>query len=131
MTTPTKYTYTFALLYNANPQTVRVVAHDLTDAVTRVFAGEHNVEPGWHSVITCDDLYVAEPATQPRALMVNAASNRRAVVTTDGRVGLLNRWDTPKRPKTARIEVKPGVSLTFKCANVTGIDIVFEEASND
>jgi len=53
-----------------------------------------------------------------RAELVRCAAARMPVLLDDGTTGRLVRWDSEKRPGTARIEVRSGKSLTVKLARV-------------
>jgi len=124
MTDPTALkTYTFAVLYKNDAIEVVVEAKQEAEAMRFLFENTADVRAGWTMIMPCFQTTLASSKDVHRGTMVAAAARRAFVQMADGRIGRLVRWDTPKRPKTARIEVKPGIHLTFKCDQITAVDL--------
>lgn len=56
-----------------------------------------------------------------RAELVRCAKARMVVELDDGSTGRLVRWDTEARPGTARVETRPGKSITVRLPRVRAV----------
>ena len=55
--------------------------------------------------------------------MVQAAANRRLVLTRSGRIGRLVRWDAPAHRNKARVITHAGTGFTVKCDEILEVDL--------
>lgn len=123
MTNSTANQYTFTIGFPTHSIDVIIESTSPVSASRYIFDNaDKDVAAGWRSIVPHFDPQLAPTITLNRMALVSAAQRRALVMTTEGRLGRLVRWDTPKRPNTARIEFSKGNAVTMKCARVVFVD---------
>jgi hypothetical protein len=121
---PMRGEYTFAVMYDLDALEISIMADSPTWALRDA---QRLSMPGWSEILLTSTplgpvAAMFTPAALERRLLVAAAAQRLFAQTHDGEIGRLLRWDTPKRPNTTRLELRPGVAKTYKCGMIALVE---------